>query len=53
MIFNHSARQMSDKEANLIFTGDTFAVVEKGNYYNFRFDQRKKESEYNYIDEQI
>ena len=53
MIFNHSARQMSDKDANLIFTGDTFAVVDEGNYYNFRFDQRKKESEDSHINEQI
>ena len=51
MIFNHSARQMSDKEENLIFTGDTFAVVDEGNYYNFRFDQRKKESEDSYIED--
>ena len=49
IFFNHSARRMSDKEANLIFTGDTLAVVYKGNYYNFRLDQRTKESEYGCI----
>ena len=49
MIFNHSARHMSDKEANLIFTGDTLAVVNEGNYYNFRLDQRTKKSENSFI----
>ena len=53
MIFNHSARQMSDKEASLIFTGNTFAVVDEGNYYDFRFDQRKKKSEDSHINGQI
>ena len=34
---------------NLIFTGDTLAVVFNGNYYNFRLDEITKESECSYI----
>ena len=43
--FNNWSRQMSDNDTNLIFTRDTLAVVDKGKYYNFRLDQRTKESE--------
>ena len=32
IMFNDSSKQMSDKEANLIFTGDTLAAVYDGNY---------------------
>ena len=49
IFFNNSSRWMSDKETNFIFTGDTLAVVFNGNYYNFRLDQRTKESEDSYI----
>ena len=49
IIFNNSSRLMSYKDTNLIFTGDTFAVVSEGNYYNFRLDQKTKESEDSYI----
>ena len=49
MVFNHSARWMSDKDTNFIFTGDTLAVVYHGNYYNFRLDQNTKESKHSYI----
>ena len=45
IVFNHSVRRISDKNTNLIFTGDTLAAVYHGNYYNFRLDQRTKESE--------
>ena len=45
IVFNNLSRRMSDKKANLIFTGDTLAVVSDGNYYNFRLDQSTKESE--------
>ena len=45
MIINNSARRMSYSYTNLIFTGDTLAVVDEGNYYNFRLDQRTKKSE--------
>ena len=48
MVFNHSSRWKSYK-TYLIFTGDTLAVVDKGNYYNFRLSQETKESEYSYI----
>ena len=49
IVFNHWSRWMSDETSNLIFTGDTFAVVSKGNHYNFRLDERTKESEDSYI----
>ena len=49
MVFNHSARRISDKETNLIFTGDTLAIVEEGNYYNFRLDERSKKSIWSHI----
>ena len=49
MVFNHSDRQMSYSVTNLIFTGDTLAAVYDGNYYNFRLDQRTKESKDSYI----
>ena len=49
MVFNHSARWMSDRDRNFIFTGDTLAVVYDGNHYNFRLDQKTKESEYSYF----
>ena len=49
IVFNHSSRRMSDKEAKFIFTGDTLAAVNDGNYYNFRLDQRTKESKNSYI----
>ena len=48
MFFNHSARRMS-YNTNLIFTGDTLAVVYHGSYYNFRLDEITKESECSYI----
>ena len=35
---------MREKDTRFIFTGDTLAVVYDGNYYNFRFDERVKES---------
>ena len=47
--FNNSARQRSDNVTKFIFTGDTLAAVSDGNYYNFRLDQRSKESEDSYI----
>ena len=53
MFFNHSARWMSDKGTNFIFTGDTLAVVVDGNHYNFRLDQRTKKSKGSYIEGQI
>ena len=49
MTFNHSAGWTSDRNTKLIFTGDSLAVVKKGNYYNFRLDQRTKKSEGSYI----
>ena len=49
IFFNHSSRWMSDKEKNLIFTGDTLAAVFNGNYFNFRLDHITKESEDSYI----
>ena len=45
MFFNNSSRWMSDMDTNFIFTGDTLAVVYHGKYYNFRLDERTKESE--------
>ena len=53
MFFNHSATWMGDYDTKFMFTGDTLAVVYKGNYYNFRLDQRTKDSEYNYINGKI
>ena len=44
MVFNHSFKRMSDSDTNFIFTGDTLTVVSKGNSYNFRLDERTKES---------
>ena len=49
MVFNHWSSWMSNKTSKLIFTGDTFAVVSNGKYYNFRLDQRTKESKDSYI----
>ena len=49
IVFNHSSRWIGDRHTNFIFTGDTFAVVSKGNYYNFRLDEKTKESEDSYI----
>ena len=49
IVFNHSTRWMSDKETNFMFTGDKLAVISCGNCYNFRLEQRKKESEDSYI----
>ena len=46
---NHPARWMNYSYTNLIFTGDTFAVVYDWNYYNFRLDQKTKESEYYFL----
>ena len=37
----------------LLFTGDTLAVVYKGNSYNFRLDQRTKESKDSHIQGRI
>ena len=44
MIFNNLARLMSYKDTNFIFTGDSLAVVSKGNYYSFILGQETKES---------
>ena len=49
MIFNHSIRWISDKTSKLMFSGDTLTVVYDRNYYNFRLDERTKESEDSYI----
>ena len=49
MFINHSAKLMSDEDTNFMFSGDSLAVVFDGNYYNFRLDQRTKESEDSYI----
>ena len=53
MFFNHSARWMSDRDTNLIFTGNTLAAVFNGNHYNFRLDQRTKESDDSHIEGEI
>ena len=53
IVFNHLSKKMSDNETNFIFLGDSLTVVEFGNSYNFRLDQRTKESEYSYIDGKI
>ena len=52
IIFNNLAGWTSDS-TNFIFKGDTLAVVSKGNYYNFRLDQRTKESKDSYISGRI
>ena len=44
MFFNHSVRLRSDSGTKFIFTGDTLAAVYDGNYYNFRLEERTKES---------
>ena len=49
MVFNHSSKIMSRGDSNFIFTGDTLTVVSNGTYYNFRLDQRTKESKDSYI----
>ena len=49
IVFNRSATGMSDKGSNFIFTGNTLAAVFEGNYYNFRLDERTKESKDSYI----
>ena len=49
MFFKDSGGWMSCSGTNLIFTGDTLAVVYDGNHYNFRLDQRTRESEDSYI----
>ena len=53
MVFNHSSKRMSDRNTNFVFTGDTLAAVYDGNYYNFKLDQRTKESEDSYIEGKI
>ena len=53
MFFNHSAKWMIDEGTNFIFSGDTLAVVNDGNHYNFRLDQSTKESEDSYINGKI
>ena len=45
MIFNHSAWWKSDKTSIFMFSGETLAAVYKGNYYNFRLDEKTKKSE--------
>ena len=45
--FNHS--DIWSYNTKFIFTGDTLAAVYRGNYYNFRLDQRTKTSEDIYI----
>ena len=52
MFFNHSSRRKSDS-TKFIFRGDTLAVVRDKNYYNFRLDERTKESECSYISGRI
>ena len=49
MFFNHSYKRMSDNDTNLMFSGETLAVVADGNYYSFRLDQRTMESEDSHI----
>ena len=49
IVFNHSSSIMSVRDTNLMFSGDTLAVVYKGDLYSFRLDQRKKKSEDSYI----
>ena len=49
MVFNHSTRWMSDIDTNFMFSGDSLAVVYKGNHYNFRLDKGTKESGCSYI----
>ena len=49
MVFNHSSKRMSDRNTNFVFIGDTLAAVYDGNYFNFKLDQRTKESEDSYI----
>ena len=41
---------MSDKTSKFMFSGETLAVVNGKNYYNFRLDESTKESEYSYIE---
>ena len=53
VVFNHSARWISGKTSKFMFSGDTLAVVYDGNYYNFRLDQRTKESKDSYIEGNI
>ena len=45
MVFNDSARWKSDESSKFVFSGDTLALVYDGDYYNFKLDQRTKESE--------
>ena len=49
MVFNHSASWMSYESSNFVFWGETLTAVSEGNSYNFRLDERTKESEYSYI----
>ena len=44
MSFNHSAKRKSDS-TNFMFSRDSLSVVHKGSTYNFRLDERTKESE--------
>ena len=48
IVFNHSTLRCSNS-TYFMFSGDTLAAVYDGNYYNFRLDQRTKESEDCYI----
>ena len=48
MIFSHSARLKKDS-TKFTFSGDSLVVVSKGSSYNFRLDERIKESEDSYI----
>ena len=53
MVFNHLSKRMRDKDTNFIYTGDTLAIVCEGNHYNFRLDQRTKESDDSNIEGKI
>ena len=53
LVFNHSARWNSYHTSKLMFLGDSLAAVYDRNYYNFRLDERTKESEDSYIEGEI
>ena len=40
IIFNNSSRKKFDDDTNLMFSGDTLAIVYKGNYYNLILDRK-------------
>ena len=49
MDFNHLSRWINDKNSNFMFLGETLTVVYKGNSFDFRLDQRTKESKNSWI----